>query len=105
MYEIFPFQHSREIEGSQEEAYENELVREEEVMLSSFPPAVASACPMWDRFRVTGEASVVVASTRNQRERHLFMQVWRDSGGGRGRTGSLEIGRRKAMRKNMHFHN
>lgn len=74
-------------------------------MLSSFPPAVAIACPMWDRFRVTGEASVVVASTRNQRERHLFMQVWRDSGGGRGRTGSLEIGRRKGMRKNMHFHN
>lgn len=54
-------------------------------MLSSFPPAVASTCPMWDRFHVTGEASVVVASTRNQKESHLFMQVWRDSGGGRGR--------------------
>lgn len=62
MYEIFPFLHSREIEGSQEEAYENELIREEEVMLSSFPPAVASACPVWDRFHVTGEASVVAAS-------------------------------------------
>lgn len=74
-------------------------MREEEVMLSSFPPAVASACPMWDRLHVTGEASVVVASTRNQRESHLFMQAWRDSGGGRGRAGSLEIGRRKRMRK------
>lgn len=74
-------------------------------MLSSFPPAVASACPVWDIFHVTGEASVVAASTRNQRERHLFMQVWRDSGGGRGRIGSLAIGRRKGMRKNMHFHN
>lgn len=99
MYEIFPFHHSRETEGSQEYACENELVREEEATLSSFPPAVAGACPMWDRCPVTREASAVVASMRNQRESHLFMQASRGSGGGRGRTGSLEIGRRKEMRK------
>lgn len=28
--------------------------------LPGFPPAMASACPVWDRFHVPGEASVVV---------------------------------------------
>lgn len=69
-------------------------------MLPSFPPAAANACPVWDRVHVTGDASVVVvALMRNQRERHLFMQAWRDSRVGRGRTGSLKIGRGKGMEK------
>lgn len=49
--------------------------------LPNFPPVMASACPVGDRFHVTGEAPVVVMAAnskednrvmRNQR-RHLFM--------------------------------
>lgn len=88
-YEIVPSQPAREIEGSQEQAHENGFVREGGVMLPSFPPAMASACPVCDPFHVTSQASVVVVVlVGNQRERHLTLQEWEIQGLGEAEQGS-----------------
>ena len=53
-------QHSREIGGNQEEAFESELVMSRRGDATRLPSAVARAGPVWDRFLNTKEAADVL---------------------------------------------